>query len=302
MRSLLLLPLLAACTPEPAEDWSYILPSERVLVDLPSDVGGARDAGDVSEYWQVTIEAGVTINGLVEMVLGLVDEVTSYDPTWTDDSQSEAAWGPWDDGGENEVMLGVRQFEDGHFEWAFSGRPAGAGDDAWIALIAGDVEAGATETAAVGQFGIDFTAISSLDPDESATGVFYVTYDVAEDHADCEAAFDDFADGEAPADVGYRYGDDATGGFMDLALTADVTGNDVQELNIVRTRWLPTGEGRGDAYVTQGDLGELVYTASECWGSDSIVTFWETNAELERSGDASTCVFAEAEWSEDAPE
>ena len=80
------LALLAACAP-PIDEYRSILPDDRLLIDgLDGDAGAlARGAGEPSEYYALTREVARDIDGAIGDVLGLIDEITAYDPTWTDD-------------------------------------------------------------------------------------------------------------------------------------------------------------------------------------------------------------------------
>ena len=70
------------------------------------------------------------------------------------------------------------------------------------------------------------------------------------------------------------------------------------ETHIIRTRWNPAGAGRADAYLTEGDLGALVYNATECWDESATVVFYEENFQFLRNGDESACAFSEPSWNE----
>jgi hypothetical protein len=118
---------------------------------------------------------------------------------------------------------------------------------------------------------------------------------------DAEAYYEGFSEGpDGPViDAAYRYGSDRNGGYLDLAYEGEMTEGGDLETVILRTRWVKGGAGRGDAYVTGGDLGALVYQASECWDEGGIVVYDENNYELTTSGDVADCAFAEAQWNED---
>lgn len=292
-----LLITLAACTGGGADDYAAVLPDERLLIDLPT--GGARSAlGDEAEYYALTADVTAGVNGLISDVLEGLDYVTSFEPTWSDDDH-KALWGPWEDGPTN-ARLWVEQTEDGGYNWAIDAKLVEEGDDAYTPLMAGQIDPEATEIASVGRMVIDFDAVSRVSPDEDATGEFYVEYDLDGEAVTAQAGFAGFTgDDGVLLDAMYAYDQDGSGaGSMDLAVSADQWGTPLPELHIVRTRWTPAGEGRADVYVTQGDLGDLVYTATECWDGSHDVTFYEENYELTREGDETACVFAEPEFSE----
>jgi len=293
------LALFAACTPEEqaVEDYSQILPGEELLVDLPA---ARRAAGDPSGFLAETTTVATDVNTFIGDTLDAIGAITEFEPTWADDGADKVVWGPWADAGV-EGMLAVERFEDDHYEWALLGRPEGADDDAWVGLIGGEVDPGATETTGSGTFGVDFDAWTARDPALGATGMFVSTYDVRDDGTDAEAAFENFSDPtiSEPINAGYRYGEGADGGYMDFAYEANIDDGGMPETVILRSRWVADGAGRGDAYFTGGDLGALVYQVSECWDSAGVVVFDENNAELTTTGDVSACAYAEPQWSEE---
>jgi len=282
-------------------DYSKVLPDERILVSMP-DADGLRAAGDPSEFRRDTKDIASDVNGLIGEVLDGIGEITSFDPTWSDEQEDAAVWGPWTDNGVD-IMMVVQHFDDDHYEWALMLRPAGADDDAWQAYVAGQVEPGATETTAAGRFAMDFGVLTELAdaPDDIAYGVFYTEYDVQDDTVDAEAGFEGYHEGggEPEVDAVYHYAQDPLGGLMDVAYEHDVNEGGSLETVILRSRWAKNGEGRGDAYVTGGDFGDLVYTATECWNPSGMTVFAEDNASLSTSGDEGQCAFDEPAWPED---
>lgn len=290
----------AACEPAPeatAEDYSWVLPDDRILVDMET---ARRAAGDESELRTQSMEVAYDVNSFIDQVLTDIGGVTEFEPTWGNEEETQALWGPWTDNG-IDAALYVQLMEDASYEWALIGKLEGASEDDWAPLVAGLVDAGATETTGSGTFAVDFDAISALGGEPAGTGLFVSTYDVRENTVDAQAAFEDFAENpdDPTVDAVYRYGNDRQGGYMDLAYEADATDGGELETYILRTRWVKGGAGRGDVYLTGGDLGPLVYQASECWDEGGTVVFDENNYELTTSGDQGDCAFAEAQWNED---
>jgi hypothetical protein len=291
-----------ACDAQPsADEYRNVLPDERLLISMP-EADGLRAAGDPSQFRSDTKEIATQVNGLIGDVLGGIDEITSYDPTWSDTEDDTALWGPWTDGG-LDILLAVSRHDDDHYEWALMIRAEGGSDDDWAPYVAGEVDPGATETTGSGRFAIDFGVLTDLSdsPDEVAYGLFVSEYDVADDTVDASAAYEDYheGDGAEPVNALYRYSQDPVGGLMDVAYEHDVAEGGELETVILRSRWNQGGEGRGDAYITGGDFGELVYTATECWNPSGITVFTEDNAELQTSGDEAQCAFDEPAWPED---
>ena len=286
--------LLSACAP--AEGPAVVFPDDRLLVDLDATV--ARSAvGDTSEYYLATAGAAVGINLFVASVLADVSYVTTFPPQETDGVTTQ--WGPWTDDATatDGQLIVVTDPATGDQAWTVQGRAHG--DTAWLDFVSGVIDAGATPDASKGLFTVDLAVATALDPTVDATGTFTVTYDLQPKWIVGDAAFEDFSQyGSDPVEAAYHYEQDpgGSGGWVDLVALADATGNGVPEQNILHTRWNDAHEGRSDAYVTGGDLGSLVYTATECWDSAAQVVFFENNAELTRGGDAAACAFADAEW------
>lgn len=292
---------LAACTTGPADDFSKVLPDDRLLIDLPTDFGGSArsNLGDTAEYYEMTRDVTTDVNTLIGDVLNGVAEITSFDPTWADASQTRALWGPWEDGGVN-GRLWVEQLEDGGYNWAIDAKLVEEADDAYVPVFAGQIDAGADEVSSTGRFALDFEEATRYDPDKTGTGEFYVEYSIDNDVVDATAGFLGWSeDGSPVGDAAYDYSQDGTGsGSMDLAFRVDSMETELAELHVVRSRWNADGEGRADVYLTEGDLGPLVFTATECWGSDYMVTFYEDNYDFTRNGDEADCAFAEDDFNE----
>ena len=306
--ALAVLALASGCTPVSAEDFSNILPDDRLKINLPTDdtTGLRSNLGDVSEYYLFTAQVTTDVNGLIGQVLDAVEYITEFDPTWGDEEENTAVWGPWTDQGV-EGYLAVHYEEAADtYDWGRDLPTVGETDDDWVTVFAGDVGAGATDTTGSGRMAIDFDAFSDFDTEgDDVTGVFYVEYDVTDETTTAHAGFEGFSEngGEA-TDVAYFYDQEHDeGGLMDLVFWADVTGNEVQEAHIERSRWHKAGDGRADGYITEGDFGALVYQATECWKQDHAVTFYEDNANLVTHGDEESCTFSEPAWndSDDAP-
>lgn len=304
-RTLLVAPILAlvACAEPPPSDYAEAFPDERLLIAFDDAHSAARLAGDPSEYAAAAREVAGDVNPFVRAVTDTVREITAYEPTWKDGAAGTALWGPWSEDGVDGQLWVQRDAATGSYTWALDVRPTGT--EPWSALAAGDFAPDGTGRGnGTGGFFFDFDVAHAVDADEVTGGQAYVTYTVDADGTDADVVFDSL-DGEdvTDLDAGYHYTQSPDGtGAMDLAFYADATGDAaIPELVILRVRWHATGEGRGDAYVTAGDLGELVYTATECWDAGSMLTFVEDNAVMEMSGDPAACVFAEAEWNEGTP-
>lgn len=285
---------LAGCSNEGADAFAEALPDDRLLIPLDG-ASAARTVGDASEYEALTRGVANDVNAFVFSVVDTVKAVTTFEPTWKDGDTDTALWGPYSENG-LDSQLWVHREAVG-YTWAIEVRATGSED--WLALVAGEsVPDGAGGSD--GAFAFDLDVAGQVDPASLGAGQVAVAYVVSDAEVSAEVAFD----GVSGTDVddlsgATQYSHAADGsGAMDLAVWADMTGNTTPELLILRSRWQSDEAGRGDAWVTEGDLGELVYTGTECWDVSSNLTFFEDNAALETGGDAASCVFDEAEFNE----
>lgn len=306
MHALLPLALLAAlpaCTgPVPAQ-YARVLPDDRLEVNLPE--AGARRDGDVSQYYLMTRQVTDGVNGLIGGVLGTVDQITELPPSWSNDEAATAVWGPWSQPLDAvQTLLTVHHDLDADtWTWAIVERPKASTHDAdWVPIVAGQVDAGATEVSSSGFFAIDFDQAAALDPAQTASGTFATEYSLFPDGAEATAGFQDYSDGNQTVNAYYHYAQvPASVGQMDLAFPLDVNGNGTDESEYVRSRWVDTGAGRADAYVTGGDLGSLVANATECWDTSFASVYYTDNFGGTTTGDPNACVYDQPDYTDEGP-
>jgi hypothetical protein len=299
MRFATLILALSACTP-PADDLAALLPDDRLAIDDGGLAAAARGIGSPSDYYALTVTTTAEINAPIHDVVGLIDQITALDPSWTDHDQT-ALWGLWLDDG-TWLQLWVQRDDDGGHSWAIEIRPEESAEDAWVAVLAGHIEAGSDATNSTGSFVLDLTAIDENGAGDGETGQMAAEYEILEDGAVATVAFGDFSeDGSIPADVGYHYETTrGAGGLMDVAVETDASdpANGTLELAVIRSRWDGTGAGRADALLTGGDLGELVFTESECWSAAHLAVYYGSDFDQVIDGDESACVFGEASFAD----
>lgn len=310
LSTLLSLPLLlgsAGCFGAGSEFHDDVLPTEEKLkINLPMDDSTAKDvdsATDFAQYYSTTRNVTEGVNGIITAILGTVGYVTTLQPSWTDDTKTQAMWGPYSDSGLDPVETGlwVRLEEDESYTWALFYLPnGGALETDAVAIVAGIVDAGSTRDDATGQFGIDFTTAASMDPSVNLTGEWGVQYAYDPDGVGAVVAANDygFAAGGERVDAAYSYNEDYEGsGEMDLAWLADIDARGNNELATMRSRWQADGQGRGDVQVTGGDLGSTVVSVSECWGSSFTRVFYTDSAGIESpEGSETDCAYSPAEY------
>ncbi|MCB9746076.1 MAG: hypothetical protein H6740_26105 [Alphaproteobacteria bacterium] len=296
----LLAPSLLACAPGAGAGLSQVLPDDRVLINLPTESAAAKALED--EQWSpmYLFTASVTedVNGLIGGVLGLVRVITLLPPSDVDGDTNHAMWGPHADALDPvETSLHVVYEPDtDEYDWYFTQRPKNDPEAEAVVVVAGEVDAGATADISSGRFVVDFTTIHELDPTEHATGVFASEYDLREDGVSATAAFEAYNDGDEDIDAIYVYDQTHQGeGSMDLAWLDDAFGDGQEEVHFVRSRWLADGQGRSDAALTGGALGDEVAFASECWG-DRFNPVYRSVSWGGEEGEVEDCAYAEASY------
>jgi hypothetical protein len=97
------------------------------------------------------------------------------------------------------------------------------------------------------------------------------------------------------ADYAYDEGTDGSGN-MTFDVQADVGGTSALEDVTIRSRWLSTGEGRGDFRIAGGDLGTEQAIGSQCWSTLFLESYYTDNANfMPTEGDPASCAFATAD-------
>ena len=297
-----LLPVLGGCeeSSDPA-DIREVLPDDRLLGDPLDESTLARSRVDApSRYALLTLTWVVETNAPIAVVLSLLDTITGFPASWTDETQTRLLWGPWSGDGVQGHLI-VEHRSDGGFDWLVQMAAADAGaavlDEAWRPVVAGEIDTGATATASTGRFWIDLDALNDLGQGDGTRGAVGVDYGLRPSGASTEVFLGDIAQGAAiPTDAATRFEHvRGGGGTMDVAVRADLTNppNGTQELWVVRSRWTATGAGRADAFLTEGDLGPLTFTETECWSRGLQVVYFQNNYELASGGEEAACAFEE---------
>ncbi|TNE85061.1 MAG: hypothetical protein EP330_27035 [Deltaproteobacteria bacterium] len=300
----LALAALSACVPveEDPAAWADLLPDERLLVSMPADTTGAR-GGAFAEYYLLTANVTRDVNGLIGAVVTTLDFVTDLPPTWSDTDANTAVWGPFGSGLDpaETVLFVTHETEEGLYSWVIGARPRNT-EDEWTPIVVGQVGDDGTHEDHEGWFAFDFDAAAELDPTMDLRGRFVSEYAVSVDGVSASAAFEDFSEaGNPPGDAVYVYEQDPFGeGSMDLGVRADIGHTALEELLVIRSRWTPEGAGRADVIVTEGDLGSLVGSASECWDEHFARVFYADSESWNNPvGDAGSCVFEASSFAEE---
>ncbi len=299
--------LVAGCYDPASAYHDDILPTQDKLeVNLPVDSTTAKDNGSSTDWAQdyvVTRNVTQDVNGIITAILGTVALVVgTQTPSWTDDTKTEAMWGPYQKSGLDPVSTGiwVQAQDDGSYTWSVFYVPNGGSVDTdAVGIVAGQVDAGSTRDDASGQFAVDFTTAHGMDPGNNLTGTWGVQYAYDASGVGAVVAATDYGfAGGSLVNAAYAYNEDYQGaGDMDLAWLADIDGRGQDELATMRSRWQADGQGRGDVQVTGGDIGTTVVSASECWGTSFTRVYYTDTANIEPTeGSESDCAYTPAEY------
>jgi hypothetical protein len=314
LASLCALPLVA-CVQQDAspKDIDKALPtSDQVSIKLKdSDTAAVRSAtvrsapgehviGQLADWYVATRDVTRTFNGGSAWVLTLIHTIVQFPVTTV--SGSTYTWGPWSGALDPaEYKLDVEAVGDGTYKYQLSGRSKTQANAQFEVVINGDADPRAGDLQGNGNFSIDFDAGRRVNPVDAgdAKGMVDVNYDLSKHHIDLTLSSTD-ASG-APLTGDYAY-DDTTdgGGQMVFDLTGNAGGGPANETITLRSRWQASGAGRADARIAGGDLGALTATASECWDTSFLQTYYidsvSNGTTLSASAGAeTTCSFATAD-------
>ena len=181
----MLLSLIACFASSPyGED---VIPLEEdVRINLPTDPAAAKTATDADAEWAtfyvMTRNVTEDVNGMITFVLGTVGFVVTLRPTWVDEEEQTALWGPYSDSGLDPVETGlfVTRNADASYTWTLFQEPPGSDPlvDA-VPIVVGEVDAGSRRHDAAGRFVVDFDTAASLDPAVNRVGAFAVAEDAS---------------------------------------------------------------------------------------------------------------------------
>ena len=254
-------------------------------------VGTRRDGlnvGDPSGAFAATRKAAADFNGLLDLILGVLDQVRAVAPTTrTGDSRT---WGPFADSNNpgRELQVVIVKKDDVNFEWRIESRAINA---AFIQVVTGNFLA--TDTARRGRGALvvhvkDFRDVLKVDDNLKQLNQIdmgYVT-DMFPRRVEMLFTLKD-ASPLGISSIGYTARAQADGsGAMRFVYTLPRT--DLAELELTAV-WAPSGEGKGVGTVTRGT--NAGFTVNECWGkSFSVVYYAESWPGGVTSGLASDCI------------
>ena len=265
--------------------------SDQVQINIP---GQARVVGQLAQYYVTTRDVTTMFNGGAAWVLVLIHSITQYPVTSV--NGDVYTWGPWSGSALDPASykLDVTANVDGSYDYTFSGQSKTAPGAQFEALIDGHAVPGAVEGQGNGDFLLDFDAIKNVDPIDNPTaqGSIDAHYDLAARHLDLHIMANDTNGNPDNADYSYDQGADGSGD-MTFSVNADIGGTPLLENVTMRSRWLPTGDGRGDARIEGGDLGTEQAIGSECWNTLFQRVYYTDNVNFEPTeGEPTQCAYA----------
>lgn len=260
--------------------------------------------GDRSDSYLMTRGATQSVNGATFFILGLIDAITKNRPTSI--NENAAVWGPYpgDALDPNMFKLTVNRTGDKNFTYALEAKGKTAPEEAWVVILSGSHNKGATDNHGNGTFLIDWDAAQTLPEHGSDIGTVEITYakEQGTDQVTVSAEFAGVSDGNGgTTNASYRYSaTPGSGGTFDFMARNDVTGDPgVLEKMTIHSRWLETGAGRSDYRVSEGDLGSSEATGNECWDTafNSQYANLSYNPVAGYGDEATDCAIIGAEYS-----
>lgn len=288
---------LGGCGAEaPSDEFRDALPSQSQLaMTVPGDESGSDPGGmntyilgQQAELYALTYRASRDVNGGLWATLKLIQSIAQHPPTSI--AGGVATWGPHTGAlSPLEWKLMMTRRGPGRYTYMLQARgrdavASGAQTD-FITVLVG---ASARQLAGPGYLGVlaaDSTTLHALDPiGHPNSGKVVATYNTIGLKRRVRVAFQDFSEDGGPlVDALYSYTDllHSAGSFRYLARTDVHKNNSAEEIALVATNWKFSGEGRGDAFITGGDLpADFTLAVTECWDSSFSRVFYEDNANL----------------------
>lgn len=254
-------------------------------------VGTRRDGlvvGDPSNAYAATRKAASDYNGLLDLILSVVDQVRLAPPTSrTTDSRT---WGPFSDSNNpgRQVQVVIARVDDVNFEWHIQSRPS---NGEFIEVLTGHFAATATARRGRGTFVVhvkDFRDVLEVGDTMNQLDQIDVGYVTDVFPQRVEMLFTVKPGSTLGiSSLGYtaRRQEDGSAAMRFLyALTGNAEVSEVE----FNSAWKPTGEGKATGVVTKGTYtGQNV---SECWNSSfKVVHYAESWPAGVTSGPVTDC-------------
>jgi len=267
--------------------------SDQVQIKMPAQ---DRVVGQLAQYYVITHDATTTFNGGAAWVLVLIHSIVEQPVTSV--NGNVYTWGPGSQPLDPaDYKLDVTANADGTYDYSLQGRSKSTPSAPFQAVISGHADPTPGELQGNGEFLLDFDAAKAVNPVDNADnkGQVDVHYDLAARHLDLHIMSTDASGAPVAADYAYDQ-DTSGGGNMTFDVQANAGGTAALEDVTMRSRWLATGEGRGDFRIAGGDLGTEQAIGSQCWSTLFLESYYTDNVNfLPTEGDPASCAFATAD-------
>lgn len=243
--------------------------------------------GDPSNAWAVTKKAGIDFNTLLDLVLGVVDQVRASPPTTR--TPTSRTWGPFADSNNEgrEVQVVIEQTADVNFTWRIESRARGG---EFLRILDGNFLATDTARRGRGEFVVhvkDFRDVVKVTEEMKKLDEIRVGYITDMYPLRAEMLFTIAPGTSVPySSVGYtaRQQQDLSGAIQ---FVYTLPGPEIEEVRI-DSAWKSTGEGKAIGAVTKGLYAGANIT--ECWGkSFTVVHYAESWVGGATSGPSTDC-------------
>lgn len=258
------------------DDLRSKLPSSSTAQPLEG-VSTRRDGlmvGDASASWAATRQAAGDYNKLLELVLGVVDQVRAAPPTTR--TSSSRTWGPFADSNNpgRQVQVVIMKIDETNFTWRIESR-ATSGE--FLRVLDGNFAATDTARRGRGDFKLhvkDFRDVVKVSPELAQLDSLEVGYitDTFPRRVEMTFTFKPGSTSELSS-LGYTAREQQDGsGAMRFA--SKKTTPEILEFE-VNSAWKPTGEGKANA-IARGGMYDG-FNITECWDkSVKVVHYFES--------------------------
>ncbi|HEY2410325.1 MAG TPA: hypothetical protein VGI10_30175 [Polyangiaceae bacterium] len=271
---------------------------------LGSAPPGTPDPSGYAKWYGFTRDERDGVNSITLAILGGVSLIVHSEPTST--TSDSATWGPYTDALDPaSYRLRVQRVAPGEYDYVLEGRPKASSSDADYQTVLSGKGYGRNDARhGQGAFTVDLDAARALDPYKhpNDSGSVAFEYQLPANIDDDLTALPRtisatvVPQGESHYAIESQANVDHTGS-LHVTAHADIDASKTTALEDVQveSRYRADGAGRADITISGGDVPATIgtVTASECWGSDFMRSYYTDSANIEPSaGDAAACVYA----------
>ncbi|HVR60734.1 MAG TPA: hypothetical protein VMU50_02495 [Polyangia bacterium] len=289
--------IAAGCGNYSNEDLEYmsVVPERQELAaNLPAAQSAVQLAA-AAELYKTTHNVTETLNGALDKFLGLIETIRHYSPqSRTADSRT---WGPFPPSPDNPDWRGEMQISRAsaaRFDYWFGFVPVASPGDLPLSIIDGNFQLGASLREGHGELDVATAKAraAGLTVNLGLLDHMEIAYDVVGPTVSVNMTITNLPNPLSPSDIRtatYQYAVVADGrGAMTFTFMADAVPGPAVETIRLTSRWLPTGEGRAEAAILDGDGAGAQQV--QCWNAQLGVTYnskpW---APLENAGTPADC-------------